>query len=521
MPSLRHSIPDAYRKARRSAGPQGGVPRVVTGFSAAYGPFGGGPQRVVPTDLALIAAYRNATYVCASYKAEGLASQALRLYATTSSAKGEKALRCRTKALSPAQERYLGSVPAVSKRLSGVDRVDEVTEHPIISILDSVNPWMNRSQLFELTQLYLDVAGKYFWFLVRGLGGVPVQIWPLPAWMVYVQPDFAGNDVVENYIFTGGGGQAILDKENVLFGRELSLVDPYTQGYGALKANYELAAIYDKNTAYRDATLDNRGRPDAMLVPNEEGGELTVDPDAIARIQAEYEQSFAYGRAGKLWVPPGGLKLQPVNWSPVDMGEIAQQKGVLHDIARAFKVPIALVDGESATRASMDASLLAFARFCLKPACRKLEEHLNSNFVPLWDDRLFLAFDDPVPADKVAEREENIAYVKEGIRTRGEIRASTGDLPMEGDDVLLVPSGYVPLSHAIKPPEPPPAMGAKPGGKFGKEPTADDLVKGDDEAFAEGDDVESGAAGKAWGDEDRRHFRGPWDGVVWPGSAQV
>src|SRR5580704_9465158 len=94
-----HSIPAAYRKARRSGAPQGGPPRVVTSLSTGYGAFGATRQRNPPTDLELLGAYRNATYVCASYKAEAVASQPLRLYATTTRSKGHKDPRCKVKSL--------------------------------------------------------------------------------------------------------------------------------------------------------------------------------------------------------------------------------------------------------------------------------------------------------------------------------------------------------------------------------------------------------------------------------------
>ena len=508
MPRTFGQIPSSFRRPRRG-GSVPDRPRVVTGLSSTWSPYDAFRQKRPPSDIELIAANRNATFVCSSYAAEGVASQPLRLYGIMDKRKGHKALRCRSKALSKSQERYFAGDPTISKRLAGVDSVDEVVDHPIIDVLETVNPWFNKTQLIEITQWYLDIIGKYFWYYTRAaLGDRPVELWPLPAWMVYVQPDFAGTEVVANYIFTGGGGQAILDKANVLFGRELSLVDPYTSGLGANRANYELGQIYDKNVAYRDSTLSNRGRPDAMLLPVEDDGGTTTGDEAIARIQAEYEQDYSLGRAGKLWVPPGGLKLETLNWSPMDMGELALSKSVLHDIARAYKIPIALVDGESATRASMDASLLAFARFCVKPRCRKLEEHLNSNFITEWDPdgRLFLAFDDPVPADKVAEREENVAYLDK-VRTRNEVRASMGEKPVEGGDELYVDSSLTPLSRVHEAVDvrltPPPVAGPANAQEGGEE------IESDDEEFAEGEDIESAGAGKAWEGDNRRPFGGP------------
>ena len=508
-------------RPRRTGGDYGGQQpgkrdriRVVTGYTNS-GPVDGFNKRRPPAPIELVWAYRNASYVCANIQATGFASQPFRLYVTTR--QGEVGPRLKTKALSREKERWLEGNPGISKRLSGVDRVDEVTESPILETYHWVNPWLNKFQLLELTQLYREIDGRDFWYWVSGLGDRPVQISPLPSWMVYVQPDFTGTDVVQRYVFTGGGGQSILDPDRLLFGRELNLIDPYTQGTSWLRANYQLAEIYDKQTAYRESTLANRGRPDAMLIPKEEGGEMTVDPDAIARIQGEYEQSFSMNRAGKLWVPPGGMTLSPLSWSPMDMGEIAEAKVVLHDIARASGTPIALVDGESANRANMDAALLQLARFGTLPRCRRFEEHQNSNFIPLWDqdddgnslDRLFIAFDHPVPADRVLEREENTRYVDAGILSRNDARSRIGEAPVEGGDVILVKQGLVPLSVAASitaadlKPENATRGGSTPGSaddKYEADRLTSDRDGGEapehDKPHEENDDAESDRPGK-------------------------
>lgn len=455
-------IPSKYRKLGRprlaAEGTRDRI-RVVSGISN-YAPVDGFGQRRAPVPLELVNRYRNAQYVCATTNATQVASQTKSLYATTRH--GQKSPRLKTASWSEIErrrhERALLWNPLVAKRLSGVDKVDEVTESPILEIFHKPNPWINGSQLIELAQLYREIEGRDFWYWAEGLGGRPKEIWPLPSWMVYVQPDYVGTEVVQNYIFTGGGAQSILDRTRLLFGKELNLLDPYTGATSWLRANVELADIYDDQVSYRRSTLANRGRPDAMLVAREEGGEVTVDPDAIGRIQLEYEQSYAKSGAGRLWVPPGGMDLKPINWRPTDMGEIALSKSVLEDMARASKVPVELIGIGGASRANMDAALLWYARNAIRPKCVTLSEHWNAHFLPLWDqdedgnslERQFIAFDDPVTADRVQEREDAVAGIREGYFTRNEVRLTMGLQPLEGGDMLMVPSGYLPIDEAIK-----------------------------------------------------------------------
>jgi HK97 family phage portal protein len=443
------------------ANPRGRI-RVVYG-TGSQGPSDAFGQKRPLAPIELVQKFKNAVYVCASVKAGAVASTSKRLYATTKS--GENTPRLKTRRFYEVErrrmERYLESNagPDVSKRLAGVDRVDEVTESPILRAFKKPNPWLTAFQLVELAQLYREIEGRDFWYWTMGPLGIPEEIWPLPSWMVYVQPDFSGTDVVKNYIFTGGGANSVLDPSRLIYGKELNLVDPYTSATSWLRANSQLADIYDSQISYRQSTLRNRGRPDAMLIPKEEGGEVTVDRDAIESIKIEYEQEYSMSGAGRLWVPPGGMELKPVSWSPTDMGEIALSTSVLHDVARAARVPIPLVDGTAANRANMDAALLWFSRDAVRPCCWKLAEHWNAHFITLYDkdddgeqlERQFIAFDDPVAADRVQEREEHESGLREGYMQTNEVRRSVGLPPVEGGDIIRVPVGYVPLEYANDP----------------------------------------------------------------------
>jgi phage portal protein BeeE len=529
------AIPKKFGKARsgRSATgmeqPRGRI-KVVSGV-ASYAPSDAFGQKRALAPVELATRYRNAQYVCAKMNATQIASLTKRLYSTTS--QGQRTPTAKTVKYTEIgrrrMERGLEWDASVTKRLAGVDRVDEVVESPIIDVFRRPNPWLTQSDLIELSQLYREIIGTDFWYWVEGPGDRPIEIWPLPSWMVYVQPDYVGTNVIQNFIFTGGGSQSVLDPSRIIFGRELNLIDPYTQSTSWLRANSELSDIYDDQVSYRRSTLANRGRPDAMLVPKEEGGELTVDPNAIIRIQQEYMQEYGKGGAGRLWVPPGGMELKPISWRPTDMGEIAMSSSVLHDVARASNIPIPLIDGSSANRANGDAALLTYARFALRPRARRLTEHWNMNLIPLWDqdddgkplERQWYAFDDPVLADRVVEREDNVAGVTNGWLAVNEVRVGMGLMPAKGGDILRVPSGYLPIDEANKVKAPVegdgvgnPAVKRNDKHKNGKKRT----VGAEDKPHEEGDDNFS-SDGKKKGLEDENRL--PFDDSGVPGHSEI
>jgi HK97 family phage portal protein len=446
-------IPAIYKAAQRESAAlrvsRRERPRVANGVH--YAPLGAFRAKRSPTDSELVSSYRQATYVCAEINANALAGQPLNLFMTTK--RGQRGARVPTKAISSWQMKSFQENPGLIRKMAGAEKVEQVVDHPLLDLLDTVNPWFNKFTLLKLTQLYLEITGKAFWTFVKGaVGKAPVEIWPLPAWLVVPQVDYVGTDVIARYLYTGGGAQTWYERDEVLYFRTMNLYDPYTQGWSPLRANYETAQINDKLVDYRDSVVTNRGRPDAVLEPIDK--DTVMDPIEMQRVQGQFLQSFARAEAGGVWVAPGGFKLNPYSWSPTDMGEIEMERAALHNTARAHGIPIPLVDGSSENRANMDAALLQHARKAVLPRCRHMEEELNSNLVPLFDERLFLAFDNPVPADEVLERENNKAYIGMGVKSRNETRIELGLPPVEGGDELLVSNSLVPLSHAAKPPLP-------------------------------------------------------------------
>jgi hypothetical protein len=57
-----------------------------------------------------------------------------------------------------------------------VDRIEEVTDHPLLTLLAHVNPVHNAFDLWELTTLYQEVQGCAYWYFDRGPLGIPDAI---------------------------------------------------------------------------------------------------------------------------------------------------------------------------------------------------------------------------------------------------------------------------------------------------------------------------------------------------------
>src|ERR671933_628540 len=74
------------------------------------------------------------------------------------------------------------SPKALPPHLAKAQKLEEVLDHPLLTLLRQVNPVHNAFDLWELTQLYLEVHGRAFWYLALDpVLHVPREIWVLPA----------------------------------------------------------------------------------------------------------------------------------------------------------------------------------------------------------------------------------------------------------------------------------------------------------------------------------------------------
>src|SRR5262249_31934948 len=131
-----------------------------------------------PSAHDLLAELKNTAYACPSLNAAVCATFAPRLFVSTR--RGEAAPRCLTRALPLAERRELLRRPELAPRLKGTEQVEEVLDHPLLSLFRAVNPTHNAHDLWELTALYQEVHGSAYWHLSFDTLGVPDDIRGLP-----------------------------------------------------------------------------------------------------------------------------------------------------------------------------------------------------------------------------------------------------------------------------------------------------------------------------------------------------
>jgi HK97 family phage portal protein len=403
-------------------------------------PFDGGslPNHMLrrprtPTASELFAELKGTAWTCASINAAVCASLPPRLFVSTTPA--QPRLRCLTRSLDP----------AIVTRLAGVrgpaaPQIEEVLDHPLLTLLRQVHANLNAFDLWEQTQMSLDVLGSAYWLLdLDPILEQPQAIWILPAQLVTPRRDPASPRLVDYYEYRGQTLQTFAPSQVIHF-RYPDPADPYSAGLSPLRACFEQAALASDYAAFRRAVYDNSAVPSVLLTPDE-----GISPEERTRLERQWREKLGRGGQGGALVSDASLKVTVLSHSMGDLAALADLKASKEDIANAFHVPLPFLSGDT-NLANMQAADHLHKSLAILPRLRRRDEKLNAQLVPFFDPtgRLFFATPDPTPANQALVLEQEQSDLAHGVRTINEIRSSRGLAPVAwGDTPYALPETIV------------------------------------------------------------------------------
>ena len=391
-----------------------------------------------PTANELLAELKGTAWACISINAAVCASFPPRLYVTTGT--GQARPKCAAKALPARAEHWLRSLPHLASHVKAAAAIEEVTDHPLLTLLRQVNPIHNSFDLWELTQTYLEVHGRAFWYLSKGPLGTPEEIWLLPSQNVTPKREPDSPRPIDFYQYRTGAREQRFAPDEVIFFRYPDPRDPYAGGLSPLRACFEQAALASEYAATKSAIYENRALPSALFSPDTVVGEAERD-----RLETQINQKLRRGGAGRILVVEGGTKVQLLSQSLGDLAALADLKATKEDIANAFHIPIAFLTSET-NLANLQAAEHQHMAKAITPRLRRRDEKLNEQLLPLYDPtgRLFMASEDPVPVNFENDLRELELKLKYGVFTINEVRTAGGLLPVPWGDVPWLPGQWLP-----------------------------------------------------------------------------
>jgi HK97 family phage portal protein len=400
------------------------VPLVSDGPLSGLIPLDAYRRHRAPTAADLLGELKNTAWACASVNAAVCAAYPPRLYVTTRPKQAPP--RCATRALDPQAARRLGEQPHLKAHVGPATQIEEVVDHPLLTLLRQVNPVHNSFDLWELTELYLEVQGSAYWLLdFEPVLGVPAKVWILPAHLVTPRREVGSPALVDYYEYHGRQTERFPPARVIHF-RFPDPRDPYCSGLSPLRACYEQVALTSEYAAMKRAVYDNTGLPSVVLTPGESVGETERD-----RLEQQWQRKFARGGQGQALVAEGSYKVTVLSHSLGDLAALADLKATKEDIANAFHVPLPFLSGDT-NLANMEAADHLHKTLAIVPRLRRRDEKLNEQLVPRFDPsgRLFLASEDPTPANQHFLLKQEEIDLKLGVRTVNEVRATRGLAPV-------------------------------------------------------------------------------------------
>jgi len=395
----------------------------------------------------LLKHYRHWVYVASSKNANAVAAVPLRLYVTTSA--GQKAypnLRkgIDTKPVTKQTLKRLSKNKNLAKRLTKAVMVEEVVDHPFLNLWHQVNQQMDGFEMLELLQLYMELTGDgYLWMQPNALG-IPQTLWVLQSQHVTIVP--GTESFIQGYLY--GKSQAdevALKPEEVVHFR---FTNPHNLFYGFSPLQGAFMAVKRKEDmdAYEDALLKNNARPDFLIKAQ---GRIT--PSQLKELRERWMNLYSQGKTGLPAVLDMDTDIKELGFTPRDMAFMKGHAFTREEILGAYGVPMSKVTTEKVNLANAEIGEIQYRRDTIVPRLNRIQDKLNQDAMPKYDERLFVAFDNPVPEDKEFKLKERESNLKNYVITINEAREEIGKEPVSWGNTPLVPLNILPLGSA--PPE--------------------------------------------------------------------
>jgi HK97 family phage portal protein len=285
------------------------------------------------------------------------------------------------------------------KALLSSGELEEVPDHPVLSLIENPNDALPGREVVKLIQTQLDVAGETFLMLER-MGGVVVGFWPLPASWVIRIPDFRMPKAERYYTVSVAGKAMDIPASEIIHDRaELDPDDPLARGVGpGFSLGDELdtdeyIARFTKNAFF------NNMLPAAVV--SIEGLSDTNAP-AVKAFQESLSRAYkGADNAGKALITSGKTTFARLDTPFKDIQLIELRKFLMNFTRMVYRVPPEILgDITNSNRATSLAAQEIFARQVVVPRAEHLRAMMQKWLVPLFGDDIILDYDSPVPEDR-------------------------------------------------------------------------------------------------------------------------
>lgn len=320
----------------------------------------------------------------------------------------------------------------VYRRVEGGGRLAVGAGHPAQQLLERVNRWYTRADLWRATEIYLNLWGSAFWMLDRD-GEGRAEIWPLRPDRVSIVPD--RERYIRGFVYQGREGRMALGADEVVWFRYFNPLEEYA-GLSPVAPARLAVDMGQDGLRFNRNFLRNSAQPDFVLLTNEYMNDGEVD-DFYRRWEARFRGPE---RARRPAVASFVRDIKTLGLSHREMDFIQGLRWSLEEVSRAYGVPRPLLsDLERATFSNVNAAERFFWRNTMVPEMGFLSQQVTRSLFPLlgYGD-LELEFDltaiEALAEDENARAAREAQLLDRGVLTINEVRQSRGLGPVPWGD---------------------------------------------------------------------------------------
>jgi HK97 family phage portal protein len=386
------------------------------------------------------AAYKSWVYIAANKIATSVAALPIQLYVYRSQRTGKivngkefkRSIKAKTDNDPSEIKRYLKAIK-VEREL--------ITDHPFLDLIQKPNSLNTRFTLWQTIMLKLELNGAVGLYMPRGIMNIPAQLWPLPLTSTgNLKPIPDPMEVIKGFVYEDGQLKQYFEREEIAWICYPHPGTPY-EGMSALKAQtypYDIDNYIQQMQYYM---FKNRAVPGLVLSSDQRLSQNVVD-ELVDEINQQWGGAT---NSGKPMILHSGLKeagrLTPA-FEDLALNEINQS--TQDKILSAYGTPAGKVGlVKDVNRANMEALDKTFITETLKPRLMIIEEVLERDLLPLYDDRLTLDFELPDTSDREHRLKERKQNIETAYSTINEERESEGRDPVPWGDKPWIPVAKV------------------------------------------------------------------------------
>jgi HK97 family phage portal protein len=398
------------------------------------------------TDFDLMArAVSGVAFSAANLNATACASQTLRLYRPAGGQIIGRSRRVSEKsriAWVRGDRDVRPGVKAVSMA-GAADDVEEVTDHPVLDLLNSPEPYMTATQWRWLAFFHSEIAGRsYFYIGERSRFGV-ASMYLLAPQYVYVRG--SRTRMIEEYRYGVDNADAVVFKpEDVIYHRER--VHPFYPLHAvswlhAVKSHTDLEAAA---IASEIARWSNGGTPGMAITVKDPSGKTT--PSQVEQMEAAFDRKYrGVNKVGSTMFLLNG-EISQYAAKPHEMQYVEGYRRMEESVYRAAGIPEPVWRMAEANRASALAADPQWMGITILPKLNAIADTFTERLLPEFDgtDGWWFAYDNPVREDQAAIVSRSVSMAGAGLITGNEARAAQGIGP-GGEELDVLRYGGVPL----------------------------------------------------------------------------